>query len=150
MTIQDASCRSSSCHQFRNVHRHKQFVVHSAQLQFSKKPVKVQWSLQPVPGLKMKEILPKKSKTDYITQTQNLIENSRSLLSPWYSARNLAGVPEFRRTDHGIWHSGGICTEYNGNYVLIVMSCDSVQSPTRIREKKNEIRGPSGGFPWDK
>jgi len=40
--------------------------------------------------------------------------------------------------------------EYNGNYVFIVMSCDSVQSLTRIREKKNEIHGLSGGFPWDK
>ena len=26
----------------------------------------------------------------------------RSLLSPWYSARNPAGVPEFHWTDHGI------------------------------------------------
>jgi len=31
-----------------------------------------------------------------------LPEGSRSLLSPWYSARNPASVPEFCRTDHGI------------------------------------------------
>jgi len=60
----------------------------------------------------------------------------RSLLSPWYSTQNLASVLVFCWTDHGIWHSGGICTEYNGNCVCIIMSCNSVQSPTPFHEKK--------------
>ena len=51
----------------------------------------------------------------------------RSLLSPWYSAQNLAGVLEFHPTDHRIWLSGGICMEYDGNWVFIVMSCNSIQ-----------------------
>jgi len=38
----------------------------------------------------------------------------RSLLSPWHSAWNLASVLEFCWTDHGIWHSGRICTEIMG------------------------------------
>ena len=39
--------------------------------------------------------------------------------------------------------------EYNWNCVCIIMSCNSVQSPTPFCEKKIEICGPSGGFPWD-
>jgi len=39
--------------------------------------------------------------------------------------------------------------EYNGNCLSIVMSCNSVQSPTPVHEKKIEFHGMSGGFPWD-
>jgi len=67
----------------------------------------------------------------------------RSLLSPWYSTRNPAGVLEICQTDHGIWHSGGICMEYNGNCIYIAMSCNSVQSLTRFHEKKLKFHGMS-------
>jgi hypothetical protein len=38
----------------------------------------------------------------------------RSLLSPWDSARNPAGVLEFRWTDHGIY------TEFKGNSGFLI------------------------------
>jgi len=71
----------------------------------------------------------------------------RSLLSPWYSTWNPAGVLEFHWTDHGIWHSSRICTEYNGNYV---MSCDSIQSPPWNCEKNPwTVWWISMGQVWD-
>ena len=57
-----------------------------------------------------------------------------SLLSPTHSAWNPNSVPEFCRIRPGIGHSVGQCMEYNQNGILIIMSCQSILSPTGFRE----------------